>query len=127
MSNFSRTTRSKPLRCVSLTLKDLEAIARIVEDKNALAKHSELSAIRLSNLDEDAKKNVLSLVDQNQRMTIFINGADGDTLVSSDPSVFQSHNLPLNISFVTIETQTHRKISTNTEPLNHIRISARLL
>jgi hypothetical protein len=124
MSNnvFNRVRQSTPIQCCSFTLRDLEQLARIVFDKN-----SELVAIehtKIKNLQCSAEEQLkyIQLVTDQQKMTIFIDGSEGEHLIAYDPSIFQSHTLPSVISSVVIENQTYRQVTAKIEPENHIRI-----
>ena len=120
--SFNRVSREKPIRCVSLSLRDLESIAKIVFDKNKAAVEIEKGNVRKADIEAKTRDDYLQLIEQNQKMTIFVTGGGGDNLVAYDPSFFQSHLLPTSISAVTIETQTDRKVTTNFDPPNYMRI-----
>ena len=121
-SLFTRVTREIPIRSVSVSLIDLESIARLVMDKNRDALVLELSEINKLVLDEKTRVDRVTLLEQTNIMTIFINGRGGDNLIAYSPDVFKSHLLPTHITSVTIETQTRRQVVTNSDPTNYIRV-----
>jgi hypothetical protein len=120
---FNRVTQITPIKSVSFTLRDLESFARLIQDKNAAAVQIEHIKIRGLNVPAEDEQKYLKLVDDFQKMTIFINGSQGENIISYDPSIFQSHTLPTSITNVTIETQTFRQVSTKAEPDNMVRLN----
>lgn len=118
---FNRITKNKPLQSVSFSLHDLENIAKIISDRNEYAIQIEHSFIQASNAAPEQQNEFLKIVSDNQKVSIFINGGDGENIIAYDSSVFQSHLLPVLITNITIETQTYRQVRAKSDPPNFIR------
>lgn len=120
---FSRISRQTSLRSISVTLKDLEDIAKLALDKNLKAVEIEKAAAQRFQAEPDEIKKYIDTIERTQKLSIVVYGPNGEVSMSSDPSFFQSHLLPLEIVGVTIETQTKRKIESGSEPNNFLRIN----
>lgn len=101
---YNRIVQTTPIKSVSFTLRDLESFARLIQDKNTAAIQIEHAKIRGLKASAEDEQKFVKLVDDFQKMTIFINGTQGEHIVAYDPSIFQSHTLPTAITDVTIET-----------------------
>ena len=119
---FSKVTKQKPIANCSLSLSDLEAIAKLCIAKNVEAVRIEDNLVRSIGLDEESLRNHLENIIYKQQVLIFINGYAGESIHSSDPDIFRSHLFPDSVKNVAIESSINRKVSTGTDPNNSFRL-----
>jgi len=119
---FNRIVRNSKISTASISISDLKIFAKLIHSKNCDAISLEQTQISGSSLTLDEISSFHELIPRIQRMTIFINGSEGENLLGYEADIFDSHLLPTTITDITIETQTFRQVQTKSDPPNFVRL-----
>ncbi len=122
MSIYKNTSRTIAIQSGVVTKDELKNMILLTDDINKQAKELEFQRYD-SEITGDTPPVTMDHVNEAMPIRIWVNGEEGELLLTSKPETLEDHLLPKHISRIKIENSSYyRQIAKGVDPINHFEI-----